>query len=164
MTIEARRILSDCNLALEMLEGEDARDRWRVLWAGAVSLTRAVGHVLERVDGSRNAELLRLSNEAYARWRGEPKHIIFAQFIKPERDLVLKEYKNTVEGGADVYGITFIDENGIEQIDYIDAVLYRPIMSGHYAGEDARDVLRAALDWWAQELDALDTALELQQA
>ncbi len=101
---------------------------------------------------------------AYARWRGEPKHIIFAQFIKPERDLVLKEYKNTVEGGADVYGITFIDENGIEQIDYIDAVLYRPIMSGHYAGEDARDVLRAALDWWAQELDALDTALELQQA
>lgn len=159
MTIEARRILNDCNLALEMLESEDAHDRWRVLWAGAIALTRAVGHVLQGVDGSRNAELLRLSNEAWARWRTEPQHLIFMNFIKPERDLLLKEYKSNVEGGVDVYGITFIDENGLEKIESIDAILYRPIMNGHYAGEDARDVLRAALDWWAQELDALDIAL-----
>ena len=50
MTAAARKVLADCEVALEMLEEEEDEQRWRVLWAGAMALLRAVGHVLQKVD------------------------------------------------------------------------------------------------------------------
>ena len=44
-------VLEDCRMALTLLEEERDYRRWRVHWAAAVALVRAVGHVLDKVDG-----------------------------------------------------------------------------------------------------------------
>lgn len=51
MTEAARKVLEDCKAALDMLDEEGDEQRWRVLWAGAMALVRAVGHVLQKIDG-----------------------------------------------------------------------------------------------------------------
>ena len=52
MTAAARRVMDDCEAALDMLQDEEDERRWRVLWAGAMALLRTVGHVLRNVDGA----------------------------------------------------------------------------------------------------------------
>ena len=52
MTARARIVLEDCRLALQLLEEETDLRRWRLHWVAAVALVRAVGHVLEKVDGA----------------------------------------------------------------------------------------------------------------
>jgi hypothetical protein len=91
-TFAARQVLADCRLALKMLEEEQDLRRWRVLWAGAVALTRGVGHVLNKVDGNKSA-LKIAARAACHRWKSEPEHEIFREFIDRERNNILKEYK-----------------------------------------------------------------------
>lgn len=164
MTARARYVLDDCRLALEMLEQETDLRRWRVHWAGAVALLRAVGHVLDKVDAS-NPGIRRAADEAYRRWKGNaPEHEIFREFIEKERNSLLKEYQfNThpqeeiefllqrtlapVGGGAPVvdYQIARIGEN-----------IYRPLLDGFREGDDARDVYTEAVEWWEKELSAIE--------
>ncbi len=75
----ARRVLADCRLAHRMLEDERNADRWRVVWVGAVALIRAVGHVLDKVDGS-ESKLRATSRAAFARWKDGSSDSIFAEF------------------------------------------------------------------------------------
>ena len=36
--------------------------------------------------------------------------------------------------------------------------LYRPMLAGPWEGDDARDVLQEAINWWEKELDLIDRA------
>ena len=51
----ARRVLSDCKYALDMLQVESRPASFRVLWVAGIALVRAVGHVLQKVDGEKAA-------------------------------------------------------------------------------------------------------------
>lgn len=170
MTARARYVLEDCRLALEMLERETDLRRWRVHWAGAVALLRAVGHVLDKVDAS-NPGIRRAADAAYRRWKSDaPEHEIFREFIEKERNNLLKEYQfNThpqeeiefllqrtlapVGAGAPVvdYQIATIGEN-----------IYRPLMDGLCEGNDARDVYAEAIEWWEKELSAIEKKRSLE--
>jgi predicted nucleic acid-binding protein len=156
MTAAARELLKDANTALQMLEEEENSDRWRVLWFAAVTMARSIGHVLHKVDTKHNRKLKAASRAAYEKWQSLPEHKIFHQFIEIERNSLVKENLTSAEGYSDIWGIVFTDENGVENIESIEAILYRPIMCGPYQGVDARDVLSEALEWWATELDKLD--------
>ena len=164
MTTEARRVLGDCEAALEMLEDERDEQRWRVLWAGAVALVRTVGHVLHKVDGRHGGARVAI-NTAYETWKAEgPEHRIFREFIEEERSNILKEYRFSVLDSAETYvAVIARDSDGPSIADespyVLDENLYRPVTLGFGVGEDARDVYRDAIKWWDAELSRLEAIL-----
>lgn len=156
MTTAAREVLDDCRLALAMLEEEVDLARWRVHWAAAVALLRAVGHVLDKVDGE-DPSIKRCAQAAFKRWKGPaPEHDIFREFIEPERNTVLKEHRFRHHPLDEVALATDLDLGGAAQVFPLGENLYRPFLEGWRAGEDARDVLSEAIDWWEAELNAID--------
>ena len=166
MTAAAREVLADCHVALRLLEEETELGRWRVHWAGAVALTRAVGHVLDKVDG-RNPRIRAAARSAYGRWRAEGGgHEIFREFIDRERNSILKEYRfshHPLDEVSVVVAMDYLDPSTGDRHRSVDVVpvgdnIYRPMLEGYRKGDDARDILTDALSWWAVELDAIDAA------
>ncbi|WP_294993845.1 hypothetical protein [uncultured Stenotrophomonas sp.] len=146
-----------------MLESEADLQRWRVIWASAIALIRAVGHVLEKVD-AKNPKLKPLIKCSYARWKRDPEHEIFREFIERERNNLLKEYESNVHPLEQVpvfVSLTLTSVEGSVQQAYVDTFdigenIYRPLLSGPWEGDDCRDVLDEAIEWWGRELDSLD--------
>lgn len=88
---------------------ESREDRWRVHWAGAVALIRAVGHVLDKVDGEA-ASSRSAASAAFLKWKGaDPRHAIFREFIEFERNNILKRYESNVHPLSDVPVGVFFD-------------------------------------------------------
>lgn len=167
MTYAARQVLEDCRLALDMLEEEKDLSRWKVLWAGAVALVRAVGHVLDKVDGA-NPLIKKISSEAFRKWNSNDiEHLIFREFIEKERNNILKEYKfnhHPLDEVDLVLTSTLIDpETGdkklVGDIFPIADNIYRPLLSGFREGDDARDVLSDAINWWDTQLKNIESKI-----
>lgn len=160
MTYNARKVLGDCQIALSLLEEEADVHRWRIHWAGAVALIRAVGHVLDKVDG-RDMHIKGAASAAFSRWKSaDPKHHIFREFIERERNNLLKEYHSDVHPLAEVGLVLELasqpaGDGEVEkscQIAEIGENLFKPFLDGPWEGEDARDVLAEAIAWWDSEL------------
>jgi len=167
VTTLARQVLSDCEIALEMLEAQHDLARWRIHWAGALALLRAVGHVLHKVDGA-DPKLRRQIDFAYDRWKAQrTENAIFWEFIEQERNNILKEYRFNLHPLDDVDVAVMLTvrqpETGknlqIPQVIPIGENIYRPVLEGHTEGDDARDVYQEALDWWNAELARIERAL-----
>ncbi len=167
MTIQARTALNDCKLALELLEEEKDFARWRVLWVSAITLCRLVGHVLEKVDAQDSAEK-KLVNDAYKEWKGDtPQHEIFREFIEKHRNTLLKEYEfNQHPMEAVPVAVEFLAQNPEtgetwvnRQVANLDENIYRPLLGGYREGDDARDVLGEAINWWEDQLDTLENKI-----
>lgn len=157
--LEARRVLADCEAALEMLEDERDEQRWRVLWVGALALVRAVGHVLWNVDG-RIPEARDAIKAAYGSWKSkqQPEHLVFREFIERERNNILKEYRMNVLDSSEVAVVVGDSEAGYTT-GTLDENLYRPTEEGFGVGEDARDVYRDAIKWWDEQLARLEAVV-----
>lgn len=164
MTYSARRVLSDCEIALGLLEQEEDFARWRVHWVGALALVRAVGHVLQKVDGSDPAIHL-LVKVIYAGWKlNRDKHLIFWDFIEAERNNILKQYKFSTHPLEQVDVVVSATFNHVETgelkeepiIFPLEGNLFRPIVDGYGAGEDARDIYREAIAWWNIQLSSIE--------
>lgn len=164
MHLAADEVLAHCEVALVLLNEERDEVRWRVHWVGAMALLRMVGHVLDKVDAQRDQALCQRLQIAWQEWNsGHPDHVIFREFIKPERDSLLKEFRSSIHPSGIVPILienVFIrfteDEKGdIDRLEILDENLFRPRLEGYGAGEDARDLYRAALDWWGQQLATL---------
>ncbi|MCB1560809.1 MAG: hypothetical protein KDI75_06905 [Xanthomonadales bacterium] len=155
MTLVARKVLRDLECAHALLEVEERPEQFRVLWVAGVALARAVGHVLNKVDSSRSAELRRAISIAYSGCKAERKlHRVFFDFILDERNSVLKEYEfGFLSGPTEVLIVP------VGHTEILDQQLFCPLVSGHFAGEDCRDVLGMAIDWWHTHLDAIDSVV-----
>lgn len=163
----ARQVLADCVIALEMLEAEQDLARWRVHWAGALALLRAVGHVLHKVDGA-DPKVRRQIDVAYERWKSQrTKNAIFWEFIEQERNNILKEYRFNLHplDHVDVAVMLTAEQSESGEIVQIPEIIpigeniYRPVIDGYSEGDDARDVYQEALDWWKAELAAIERAI-----
>jgi len=164
MTYHAREVLSDCRLAHSLLEEEADLPRWRIHWAAAVALIRAVGHVLDKVDGS-DPILKAVAGEQFRNWKGDTsEHEIFREFIERERNNLLKEYRSDVHPLDSVpVAVQLVAQplKGGEpirlgQVLQLDENCYRPMLDGPWVGDDARDVLAEAIEWWGRRLDEID--------
>lgn len=72
---------------------------WRIRWFTSVVLLRTVGHVLENVDSKSSDDWARCIQEQYQRWKASRPHpAIYWEFIKAERDFVVKEYLIRIGG------------------------------------------------------------------
>lgn len=164
MTIAARETLEDCRGAIdELVDGVQGRD-WRRKWILAVVLLRAVGHVLNKVDGARSPAY-RTAIDKW--WSGlnasKPAPSIFWHFIEKERNSILKEYQTAAGQGVTVQ-LTGIEirinrQTGDQKVDQPNPPIYHyTFNSGPYKGRDQREVLSEAIAWWEQQLDFVDHA------
>jgi hypothetical protein len=153
--LRAHRVLEDCIIALDLLEEDSDPARLRVHWAACCVLLRAVGHVLRKVDGAQRPELGASIEEAWQRWRADPEsHAIFWEFIEAERNLLLKEYDPSIVVGEHM--LISEDPSGELSARVVGADLYLPFGQGRFEGEDGRDLVRLAIEWWRRELRTVE--------
>lgn len=164
MTYKSRKVLEDCRLALSLLEEETDFQCWRIHWAAAVALIRAVGHVLDKVDGT-DPIIKKVAAAFFQRWKSDdPEHEIFREFIERERNNLLKEYHSDVHPLGKVSVAVEITAQPISggdpvklgHVAEIGDNIYRPLLDGPWEGTDARDVLTEAIEWWKRQLDRID--------
>ena len=94
MALKARNVLADCRNALDLLEEETRPEVFRLYWVAGIALARAVGHVLQKVDGKHDATIKRAAALAYTAWQADKQaNAIFWDFIEQERNQILKEYE-----------------------------------------------------------------------
>ncbi|MDL5030631.1 hypothetical protein QRD43_01830 [Pelomonas sp. APW6] len=94
MTTAAREALDDCKGALAELADGVQGGQWRRRWIISVVLLRAVGHVLDNVDGSRSAAYRLAIDSWWSQLKAsKPEPAIFWSLIDEERNTILKEYQ-----------------------------------------------------------------------
>jgi hypothetical protein len=158
-TTQARIVLDDCRHAWERLELVTDDVEFRLFWVAGVALVRAVGHVLHKIDGGDQPILRKIAERHHRTWKaGDARHRIFSDFIDRERNNILKEYAFEISEG-DIPIAVFGADDGVFSLD---ENLFRPMDSGPYAGEDGRDVLKDAIDWWSKRLDEIDREVSIQ--
>lgn len=117
-----------------------------------MTLVRLVGDALDKVDSKSDKSLEFAIREAcQSRQKAAP---IYREFVKIERDQLVHRYESSVFAGATAHLGVGID--GAMKVSLVDDCLYKPLESGPYAGEDARDILQEAIGWWEAELDWID--------
>ena len=57
--------------ALDLLQEETRPEVFRLYWVAGIALARAVGHVLQKVDGERDDTTKRAVASAYAAWKAD---------------------------------------------------------------------------------------------
>lgn len=147
--MKARLVLDDCRRALEMVEQATNDTDFRVSWIALVTLLRAVGHVLDKVDRSASPVVSKAIDEQWKLIKDKEKNKIYWQFIKEERDAALKTYELGPHYGE--IGVLVQNANTTE-IFTIDDYLFTPLKEGPFSGEDARNIANNAIDWWDIQL------------
>ncbi len=92
--LAARRVLRDCYRAKTRFDTATIAADRRLWWILALTLLRAVGHVLNKVDSKRSRYLANSIRKGYLAWKAEPRqHLVFHEFIEKERNEIIKEYR-----------------------------------------------------------------------
>jgi hypothetical protein len=150
MALKARNVLADCRTAVNLPQEETRPEVSRLYWVAGVALARAVGHVLQKVDGEHDATIQRAVASAYAAWKADKQaNAIFWDFIEQERNQILKEYEVGFLAGP-------IDIVAGAELHTLDEHLFCPIADGVFAGEDCRDILEQAIMWWESQLNRIE--------
>ena len=167
MTQSARKVLADCEFILSRLENEPNDQLWRIYWVAVVTLLRAVGHVLHKIDGQ-EPSVKRVANQLFKSWNSnDPTHEIYREFIEKERNNTVKEYVLGVsEGPVAVTGLEQDPETGewfSSELHSLDENIYRPMNEGFYQHEDGRTLIELAIEWWKQQLNEVDRLASAQK-
>ena len=149
MTTAARLVLEDCRGALAAMQNKLPPSEWRRNLASLLTLLRATGHVLDKVDGARDEKLGATIKQWWKKVNHERHlHPLFWEFIELERNSFIKQYetaaRQTMVGyvGAVNYNI----KTGEYTSDPYRPFEYQQQMRiGHYAGQDLMDVANEAI-------------------
>lgn len=167
--MKAYQVLEDCRTVWMRLEDSDEDSEFRVNWVTMVTLLRAVGHVLSKVDSRGDAALAKAIENRWDEWKtNREKYDLFWRFIDQERNSVLKLYEPSYNPDGVHYALyagdpedVFYAESGELHLGIPDGKLeesilesgvYRPILNGPFVWEDAKVVAKSAIDWWAIQL------------
>lgn len=162
-TLSARTVFEDCKASFENLKAVEREDisGWRVHWVATITLLRAIGHVLDKVDGATNDQAKAIIKGSWYRWHNEAKeHIIFHGFIDKERNNILKNY----EFGAAPEPIYIVDNEG-NKIGTNDGDLivmqqeFFRLSLPDFKDRDGREVIQDAISWWDAELKIIEEKL-----
>ena len=138
---------------LEEMDSPGSDQNWRVYWVASITLLRTVGHVLHLEDQKRIGNKGKLL-EAW--WKQNQNDLIFKEFIKGERDAILKHYKL----GALPLAVRMRPFLGSEEPGIRGPISEeRTILVWGEDGEDSIEMLYRALVWWDKELRILEEAI-----
>ncbi|TXD96756.1 hypothetical protein ES754_06845 [Psychrobacter frigidicola] len=157
MTTQAKKVLNDLQQSHAMLEIEKDYIKFRVLWVAAITLARAVGHMLDKVDSRQSASMKIVIEQKWKKLKenkNREENKIFFNFIENGRNQILKEYE---------FGMLFSPTDlVVENVDSVFVAstmvscIYIPFQDGVYAGEDCRDILAEAIIWWKKYINEID--------
>jgi hypothetical protein len=122
---------------------------------------RAVGHVLDKADGETDAKHRDAVTAKWNEWKADKNaNAVFWNFIEAERNNLLKEYKFGVEPEP-TYLVTedgnqIVTEDGDFLVTEDD--FFRLSHVG-FEDQEGRDVIGEAIEWWRQQLDAIEAQL-----
>ena len=167
MTDKARIVLQDCQRAVASHTLELQGEELRVSWVAILTLLRAVGHVLNKVDSNSSPAMA----QAVAEWwkamsASKPEPAIFWQFIENARNRVVKLYEHgiwrqLVLEGPEYQGrptTILVDQANARggRMTAQDGHVISKLADGAFAGQSERDVAIEACKWWRGVLDRLD--------
>ena len=164
----ARIVLEDCKAALHELKAEPSGQAWRIKWVAVLALLRTVREVLFKVDIQDKPELKAEIN----RFRNslgdtEPEPFIYWKFIRRDANNILHEYKFSAVQSATFHPLgvdkpatvstsaVLVASVAFPKEDRIAKSTYR-MKTGPFAGEDQRDVVQKAIDWWQEQIEDIE--------
>jgi len=146
---------------------------WIVKWAGALALLRAVGEALKNVDVQANSAL----REARRKWKrreNPDSQAIFKKFIQYDTNRLLHYAEVKTGQSAMVFAQSAVavataygeDRTPRPPAPPVPPPIYSYHMNGGpFHGRDPRDIVQEAIDWWQQQIDAMEAdAAQLLQA
>lgn len=168
--LDAQFVLNDCKWLLSKYNVSWQNAQFRTSWFGIVSLLRAVGNVLEKCDSNKSEKhKIIISNKYEEIKKNKSANSIYWEFIKGERDRIVKEYKNGVikefisegSGQNNEYVKISIDVgnqplsvsstgNGLP---YIKDRISSQIGSGPFKGYSEINLANMAIVWWEDYLN-----------
>ena len=177
-----RRVLEDCRLALFQLRKNPTGADWRIKWVGMLALLRTVREVLKNVDGKDETTPLVLRKEIsefFDRMGAtKPEPRIYWSLMAGDANMILHQYKfsavhmhtrispgsltNTIATTSTITRAVATDstERTIKSMGAANAgttlVNVYLMKTGPFEGQDQRDVIEQAIDWWDKEIDELE--------
>ena len=160
MTTAARMFLSGGEQGASLLQQVLPESQWRRRWLTVLALLRAIGHVLDKVDGAASPALRSAINQ----WWQEVKidkeiHPIFWEFVEQERNSVLKTYRwaicRQVLLQAAPIELDFSKSKVIE-VPLLPPQELQAIASGRFKNWDPVLLASEAIGWWAAQLARVD--------
>lgn len=155
----ARAVLDDCRVALLELRQNPRGVHWRLRWCAALTLLRAVGHVLRKVDAESTSVAPEFRAAARVWWadlnRTKPDPAIFWEFIDKDRHALLKEYRFSAEQGVTVLGAVGTVPVGRLALGSMEIEPTYFMKDGVFSGRDQRDLVQEAITWWEEQLDEI---------
>jgi hypothetical protein len=154
--LKARMVLKDTTDAYhDLLQAKQEGDRrlFRRRWVAAITLLRAVGHVLNGADKKLHPALAQPISQFFETTKGDP---LFNDFIKNTRDLTVKEYRSGLFG---VWGTD--SPMAIEPVSETDVIGGELVFrGGKLDGKKLEVIFPRALSWWDKHLKILEAELE----
>lgn len=174
MNFKAKQVLLDCKLALlELQEAENNNDiqKIRIRWYTCLALLRSVGHVLENVDKVKYNIYSKLFEEQH---NSKKTDKIFSDFIRNERNLILKEYEYYIQKETNTINeqdcIIFDDgsylllENGdrlgTEQTRLV--IKYFIKSNGFDESKFLSEIVSKAINWWEIYFYELENKIKIK--
>ncbi len=153
-------VLEDCQWALQRYSESMSGEPLRVNWIAIVTLLRAVGHVLAKIDASEDPVLADVVKNKWNEWKTSA---LFAEFIEGERNTVVKQYEFGFErtfvaaeppaGQAGVVmTVDLLSVRGGPLPPQELPGLQSLIKDGPYKGQAEKRVAQEAIDWWRDQL------------
>jgi hypothetical protein len=159
---QAREVLDWCRHALQELQQQPTGMDWIVKWAGTLALLRTVGEALKNVDAQGNPAI-RKGRQCWKK-RVDFKNLpIYDKFIDGDVNRLLHQAEVTAGQSATVFAPSAVakatafgeDRTSTEgTAPPARAPIYEYRMNGgHFTGDDPRQVVQEAIDWWQQQID-----------
>ena len=160
--MKSLEVYRDCLRSKQMFESaveSNNLSEAKILWFSTLALLRVIGHVLHKIDvQSKSPNFKEAVQIRYEEWKSNE---VFSEFIKDERNTILKEYDSSLEEkyqsethNVTHYGqqVTYNGENVVHTVTISQLVKSK----GPFAGESPVEVLEMALQWWQKELSELE--------
>jgi hypothetical protein len=159
--MKSREVFEDCKVArdcfIQAVERGDYQQA-KIMWFSCITLLRAIGHVLHKVDAKFfNSELKIELDRHFQCWKSSDP--IFKDFIEKERNLILKEYDATVEIKECEEVVDLISSDGFRlfssdgfQLKARTTLKSLVKAKGYCEGESPISILNEAIEWWDENL------------
>ena len=131
-----------CVNVLFSLQNSDVEPRWHgwlIPWVAGLTLLRATGHVLGKVDAQKSDKHKAEIAELWRRWNEKrTENWVFWDFIEEERNNVIKEFE---------FGFQIEPYSEPEEYE-VDDTVHKKI-----------ELFRESVYWWRAQLRAVEVAL-----
>jgi hypothetical protein len=162
----ARRVLADCRWALSLYSRDLSGEPLRVAWVSILTLLRAVGHVLDKVDAQHDQDVRRTVDHFWQSLKStKPEPKIYWEFIESERNTILKQYafgfSRTFQVSISQQASVIVELRG----DMLEAEqqpkqnlpdVRSLIVDGPFKGRSEKEVAEEAVEWWEEVLTEIE--------